>query len=138
MTRRFAILIPLAACLRADSQNDVRNLIASVADALSAGKEKLFLDFFDRSMPGFDKLRFNVEGLLSQADVGCSIEITSNEGDDAARAVTLDWILTFEKIDAVPGTTRRQKTVHCRVKKMGKKWRIVSFDPLDLFASPWR
>jgi hypothetical protein len=137
MTRRFALLIPVAACLRADSEKDVRNLIASVADALSAGKVVAFLEAFDKSMRGLDTLRFNVEGLLSQADIGCSIEITGNEGDDSVRAVTLDWILTFEKKDQVPGTTRRQKTVHCRVKKMGKHWRIVSFEPLDLFASPW-
>lgn len=136
MTRRFALLLPMAACLRADSEKDVRNLIASLADALSAGKVEAFLEGFDKAMRGLDNLRFNVEGLLSQADVGCSIEITGNEGDDAARKVTLDWILTFEKKDA-PGTTRRQKTVHCRVKKLGKKWRIVSFEPLDLFASPW-
>jgi hypothetical protein len=33
-------------------------------------------------------------------------------------------------------TTRRQKTVKCQLKKTCKKWRIVSFDPFDLFAPP--
>jgi hypothetical protein len=136
MTRRLLLLLPLAACLRADSEKDARDLIASAAAALSAGKAELFLDAFDPAMPGFDQLRYNVVGLTSQADVSCNIEVLSNEGDDAARSLTLDWILTIEKKDNSPGSTQRQKSVRCQLKKTGKKWRIVSFDPLDLFASP--
>jgi len=136
MTRRMLLLLSLAACLSADSEKDARDLIASAAGALSAGKVELFLDYFDRAMPDFDKLRYNVESLLSQADVSCSIEVTGNEGDDAERTLTLDWILETEHKDNSPGGTRRQKTVKVRLKKTGKKWRIVSFEPLDLFASP--
>jgi hypothetical protein len=136
MTRRLLILLPLAACLRADAEKDARDLIASAAGALSAGKVELFLDAFDPAMPGFGKLRDSVTGLISQADVSCNIEVLSNEGDDTARSLTLDWILTIEHNDNNPGSTRRQKTVKCQLKKIGKKWRIVSFDPLELFASP--
>ena len=67
MTRRWLLLLPLAACLRADSEKDARDLVASLADALSAGKVELFLDSFDRGMPDFDKLRFNVAGLMGQS-----------------------------------------------------------------------
>ncbi len=136
MTRRLLCLLPLAVCLHADSEKDVRDVIASEAGALSAGKAELFLDAFDKGMPDFDKLRYNVVGLLSQAEVGCSIEITGNEGDDEERTLTLDWILTIDRKDDNAGTTRRQKTVKCRLKKTGKKWRIVLFEPLDLLASP--
>ena len=87
------------------------------------------MDAFDPAMPGFDKLRYNVVGITSQADVSCSIEVLSNEGDDSARTATLDWILTLEHKDGNAGSTRRQKRVTCRFKKTGKKWRIVSFDP---------
>jgi len=136
MTRRLLLSLPLAACLRADSEKDARDLIASAAGALSAGKAELFLDAFDPAMPGYDKLRYNVVGLTSQADVSCNIEVVSNEGDDTARSLTQDWILTVEQKDNNGGSTRRQKTVKCELKKTGKKWRIVAFDPLDLFASP--
>jgi hypothetical protein len=125
MTRRLLLLIPLA-CLRAGSEEEVEDLIASAASALSAGKPELFLEAFDPSMPDFEKLRYEVVGLTGQADLSCSIEVLGNEGDDAVRTLTLDWILRID----------RQKTVKCRVKKNGKKWRIVSFDPLDLFAPP--
>jgi len=136
MTRRWLLLLPLAACLRADSEKDARDLVASLADALSAGKVELFLDSFDRGMPDFDKLRFNVAGLMGQSDVSCNVEIASNEGDDSERTLTLDWILTIEPKQDSPGATEREKTVKCRLKKTGKKWRIVWFEPLDLFASP--
>jgi len=101
---------------------------------LSAGKVELFLDSFDRAMPDFGKLRFHVAGLVEQADVSCNVEITSNEGDDSERALTLDWILTIEPKQDSPGATQREKTVKCRLKKVGKKWKIVSFEPIDLFA----
>jgi len=133
MTRRLWLLLPLAGLLRADSEKDVRDLIASAAAALSAGKVELFLDAFDRAMPDFEKLRYGVVGLTSRADVGCSIEIVSNEGDDSARSLTLDWILTIEQKDGSPGAARRQKTVKCEVKKVGKKWRIVAFVGMELF-----
>lgn len=134
MTRRLLLLLPVAACLRADSEKDARDLIASVAGALSAGKVALFLDAFDPALPGFDKLRDDVAGLTSEADLGCNIEVRSNEGDDTERTLTLDWILEIEHKDASPGVTRRQKTVKCQLKKTGKRWRIVAFDPLDLFV----
>lgn len=137
MTRHvLLLLLSLAACLRADSERDVRDLIASAAGALSAGKVELFLDAFDPAMPGFDKLRYNVVGLTSGSDVSCNIEISRNEGDDTERTLTLDWILTIEHKDNNPGFTQRQRNVKCLLKKTGKKWRIVSFDPLDLFAPP--
>lgn len=133
-TRRWLLLLPLADCLRADSEKDARALVASLAGALSAGKVELFLDSFDRAMPDFDKLRFNVAGLVEQADVSCNVEITGNEGDDSERTLTLDWILTVEPKQDSPGATQREKTVKCRLKKVGKKWKIVSFEPIDLFA----
>jgi hypothetical protein len=136
MTRRLVLLASLAACLRADSEKEVEEFIASAASALSAGEPERFLEAFDHSMPDFEKLRYLVVGLTSQTDVSCSIEIQSNEGDDALRALTLDWILRADKKGASAGSTHREKTVRCQLKRTGKKWRIVSFEPLDLFAPP--
>jgi hypothetical protein len=134
MTRRLLILLPIAACLRADSEREVVDLITGAASGLSAGKPEVFLEAFDPSMPEFEKLRAAVEGLVSQAELSCSIEVSSNQGDDAARSLELDWILSIRHRDSSPGSTHRQKTVKCQLRKTGRKWRIVSFDPLDLFA----
>jgi hypothetical protein len=134
MTRRLLLLLPIAVCLRADSAKEAEDLIASAAGGLSAGRPEEFLEAFDPSMPEFEKLRRAVVGLASQADLSCSIEILSNEGDEAARALELDWILGIEDKDHNLNYTRRQKTVKCEVRKAGRKWRIVSFDPWELFA----
>jgi len=136
MTRRLLIFLPIAACLRADSEREVVDLITEAASSLSAGKPEMFLEAFDPSMPEFEKLRAAVVGLVSQADLSCSIEVLSNQGDDAARTLELDWILRIDHRDGSPGSTRRQIAVKCQVRKNGKKWRIVSFDPLELFAPP--
>ena len=136
MTRRLLLLLPFAACLRADSGKEVEELITSAVSGLSAGKAELFLEVFDSSMPDFGKLRTAIEGLTRQAELSCSLEVLSNEGDDAARTLSLDWILHIVHKDGSPGSTRRQKTVKCEFRKSGKKWRIVSFDPVDLFAPP--
>jgi len=136
MWRRFLILLSLAALLRADSEKDAWNLVHSLADALSAANVTAFLDAFDRSMPGYDRLRTNVVGLLAQGDVGCNIEVTSNDGDDAERTLTLDWILTLEPKEVSPGMKRWEKKARCRLKRVGKKWKIVSFEPVDLFLAP--
>ena len=136
MTRCLLLQLPLAACLRADSEKEAEDLIASAVSGLSAGRPELFLEVFDPSMADFEKLREVVVGLTCQAELSCSIEVLSNQGDDAIRTLTLDWILRIDQKDGSPGSTRRQKTVKCQIKKNGKKWRIVSFDPLDLFAPP--
>ena len=138
MTRRLSLLLllPLAAGFAADSETEVRDVVAATARALSGGKVELFLDSFDPKMPGFDKLRDNIAGLTAQADVSCNVEILQNDGDDSDRTLTLDWILGIESKDTGLQTSHREKTVKCQLKKIGKKWRIVAFEPLDLFASP--
>ena len=134
MTRRLLLLIPLAVCLAADPEKESNDLIMTAATELSAGRADGFLGAFDPAMPGFQKLRGDVAALTSQANLECSIEVVSNEGDEAVRNLTLDWILHLGSKDNNPGSARRQKTVKCQVRKNGKKWRIVSFEPLDLFA----
>jgi hypothetical protein len=136
MTRRLLILLPIAACLRADSEREVVDVITEAASGLSAGKPEVFLEAFDPSMQDLGKLRTAVEGLVSQAQVSCSIEVVSNQGDDAARTLELDWILRIDRSGDSAGSTHRQKTVKCQLRKVGRKWRVVSFDPLDLFAPP--
>jgi hypothetical protein len=136
MTRRLLFLIPLAACLRADSQHEVVDLISSAATGLSAGKPEVFLEAFDAAMPGYEKLRDAVTALVSGAEIECSIDVTSNQGDDASRMLELDWILRIDRSERGEGSVRRQETVKCSLRKTGKKWRIVAFEPLEFFAPP--
>ena len=134
MTRRLLLLVPLAACFGADPEKEVQDLIASAVSGLGEGKADIFLDAFDRSMPGFQKLREYVMTLLTQGDVTGSIEFLANTGDDLERTLSLDWILRLDGKNGNPGYFQREKTVTCKLKKISKHWKIVSIAPLDFFT----
>ncbi|HEX3748406.1 MAG TPA: hypothetical protein VHW09_30980 [Bryobacteraceae bacterium] len=136
MTRRFLLLASLAVLLRANAEKDAWDLIRSMAEALSAGQAASFLSSFDRSLPDYDRLQNNVVGLVSQGDVGCNIEIVNNDGDDTERTLTLDWIFTVEPKEISPGAKHWEKKAKCRIRKTGKKWKVVYFEPVDLFKAP--
>jgi hypothetical protein len=136
MTRRALLLVPLAARLRADSAQDVWDLIASMASALSAGSAIEFLSAIDPAMPGYETLRANVTALVNEADVQSSIEMVEETGDDRSRAVELDWLIRMVDRQDEAVAERRQDHVKCRVEKSGKKWRIAWLEPLEFFAPP--
>jgi hypothetical protein len=136
MTRRALLLLPLVARLRADSAQQVWDLFASMASALSEANAIVFLNAFDPAMPGYEALRASVTALLREAEVQSSIDLVAEEGDDSSRTVELDWLLHI--VDRQDGAVaeRRQERVKCRVEKSGRKWRIASLAPLQFFAPP--
>jgi hypothetical protein len=136
MTRRALIFGVLAASLRADSADDVWELLSSLATDLSAGNPVEFLRAFDPAMPGYEGLRANVTSLLAQGDVQSSIEVESNEGDDRRRTVEADWLLRITGQAEVSGWVNRQERVKVGFEKQGKRWRVVSIEPLTFFAPP--
>ena len=138
MTRRALLLVPLAARLRADSAQQVWDLVTSMAAALSAGDASAFLRAFDAAMPGYEALRAGVTALLREAEVQSSIELVEEEGDDRSRAVELDWLVHIVSRQDGAVAERRRERVKCRVEKSGKKWRIAALEPLEFFAPPRR
>ena len=145
MTRRSLLVASLAAVLRADSEDDTWDLVASAARALveatalpppNRGTAAPFLSYFDPKMPGYETLRDNVIALIEQADLQSSIDPLRNEGNDRVREMTLDWLLTMSDPGSGIVATRREAEIRCRAEKQGKKWRIVSLEPVSFFASP--
>ena len=134
MTRRALLLVPFAACLRADSAQQVWDLFTSLAAALGAGNAIAFMDAFDPAMPGYEELRASVTALLNEAQVQSAIDLVEEAGDDRSRAVELDWLLHI--VDRQDGAVaeRRQERVKCRVEKSGRKWRVATLEPLQFFA----
>ena len=127
MTRRSLLWVPLAACLRADSGDEIRQLLNSAAEALRNHDEKKFLATFDPSMKGYRELASNVRGLLRDADVIASIEITSER---------MNWTLSIAAHDSSAGETRRHASAKYALENSGGKLRIASFDAVSLFAPP--
>jgi hypothetical protein len=127
ITRRTLLSLPVAACLRADSDDDIQALVNSAAEGLRNHDGKQFLAAFDPAMKGYRELAANVRGLLRDADVQASIEISSDQ---------MNWTLDIAAHDLSAGATRRQTKAAYHAERSGGKLRIVSFEPVSLFAPP--
>lgn len=137
MTRRLLLFTALAAPLgAADPAREVWDLFSNMASALAAGDAASFLAAFDPAMPGFPALRDDVMALVRVDSVQSAIDALRNDGDDRRRSVDLDWLLHLTSLGDSSKVTRRRETVHCRLEKQGKRWKIVALTPLSFFAPP--
>lgn len=142
MTRRRSLrsiaLLWCAAGVRAAAPADAaaaaEDAIGKAAGALRDRKPAAFWLLFDRSMPGYSRLRQESEALLRAARVESTIHIRKNEGDERARNLELDWQMDILQQEDAASATRRQATVRCRLEPRDGAWRIVSFEPASFFA----
>jgi hypothetical protein len=99
-----------------------------VSEALANLDADAFFDQFDRQMPDYDKLRDEIRELVGTAqEIGSTIDVITDEGDDEKRTMELDWLLKIDNNDA------RRQIVKCRVEKQGKKWKITALEPVEFF-----
>jgi hypothetical protein len=137
MTRRTLLWIPVAFGLRADADDDFKALVNSAAEALVNHDEKQFLAAFDPAMKAYRELAANVHGLLRDADVQASIEISSSEiSSSEISSGQMNWTVDIVAHDLSAGSTRRQAKVMYGAERSGGKLRIVLFEPVALFAPP--
>ncbi len=123
------VFLAMAAVAWADPPQDVLDFVRTAAENLADQNPQGFLDHFDREMPGYSILKDEIEA-LTYADVSSTIEFATDEGDDHARTMQLDWILRIN------GGTPKRQLIDCKIEKRGKKWKITSFRPLEFFAQP--
>lgn len=123
----------------ADAQQQIFDLFSRIASALSDDDPAIFIDAIDPAMPNFADFRRDIVALTDLADLTNSIEVLSDTGDDTHRAEELDWFLEIVG-KADPHTVeRRREVVKFGLERKGgkgKKWKIVSIDPLHFFAPP--
>jgi hypothetical protein len=93
-----------------------------------------FLRSVDPAMPGFEKLRAGITGLVRRGDVESTLDLISNEGDDRVRTLEVDWLLQVSDDATGIGGIRKEKHIQVRMTLQGKHWRIASLDPLDFFS----
>ena len=133
---RRAFLMALAAPLLADTRQEILDLITELASALSEGNGLAFLDHIDHAMPDYQKLEQNILALTEQNEVSAAIDILKQEGDDRTQTVELDWLLQIRSREDSGPIERRRETVKCRAERKKKNWKIVSLEPIALFAPP--
>jgi hypothetical protein len=133
---RLTLLLLLSSIAAwAEPPADVIDFFSSAASALANDDAAAFLDHFDRNLPEYAALRGEVEGLLAAYDVGSTIEVVSDEGDNQKRSLALDWLLiTDEKAANHGGHATRRRIVTCQIERRGKHWKItkIGTEPLLL------
>jgi hypothetical protein len=136
MRRLFLLAIAAAALAPADTPQELIDLFASMASALSEANPDVFLRAIDPAMPGYERFASNIQALATQNALSNSIEIVSQKGDDRVQIVELDWLLEIAGRGQSLVFVRREVIVKCRLERQKKKWRVVALDPADFFAPP--
>jgi hypothetical protein len=137
----FAAALALAAVAAApaalgDTHAEIVELFGSMTAALADDNGAGFMHGFDKNMPGYDKLKEYIDGLIRVAEATSDIAGISDEGDEQKRTVEMDWILDIRSREGAGPSVRREETVKMTVLKQNKRWRIVSIAPIDFFAPP--
>jgi hypothetical protein len=127
------LFVSFGAVTRADTHDEIVDLFASMAAALSDDNAPGFMKVFDRNMTGYDELRRQIEALILDFEISSSVEPLNDETKGPRHAVDLDWYLQLHSRAPAGPTFRRRQIVHCRLELQGKHWRIVSLDPLSFF-----
>jgi len=146
IVRSAALVCILAAFACADAHDDVIDVVTQMAGALTEvagngqsvvqGNVSRFMSAFNKDMPDYATLEGNVTALVRQAEVSSSIQTVSEEGDDQARSIDLDWVMQVRSLEQDGPIVRRREVVHCEFHKEKKHWKIVSLKPIDFFAPP--
>jgi len=140
-----------AAFAFADAHDDVIELVTSMANALTEvivdgngvergrGNVSGFMAVFSKDMPDYDTLKNNVTGLLNEGEVSSSIRTVTEDGDDEARSIDLDWVLEVRSLEQDGPIIQRREVIHCELRKgeANKKkqhWKIVAIKPIDFFS----
>ncbi len=91
---------------------------------------------FDPALPGYAQLKDNVLALEQAADIESSVDLVQNDGNDEARTIVVDWLMSLVGHDTSVTDVQRSETLTCRLEKRGKSWRITSLEPRSFFAPP--
>jgi murein L,D-transpeptidase YcbB/YkuD len=130
---RLLVGFLLAASLTAVGQNrppEQMEVFRAVTEALANQDADAFLDQFDSKMPQYEKLRDEIQDLFGAAqEIGSTIDVITDEGEDQKRTLELDWLLKIDNNDP------RRQIVKCQVEKQGKKWKITALDPVEFFKN---
>ncbi|MEP7353562.1 MAG: hypothetical protein ABI824_10065 [Acidobacteriota bacterium] len=130
--RAVALVALLVLCaagsLKAETPAAVLNVFRTAVESLASQDLNQFMGLFDRSMPGYEELRHHIGLRIGTEGLGSTIEVVTDEGDEAKRVMQLDWLLRPEH-----GSAKRA-VVKCTLEHKGKTWKIVALDPVAFFT----
>ena len=131
---RWVFLCVLCGALQA-AELPVRPALLELSAALEDGNAARFLAMFDKKRcPDYGKLEGNVVALVAQYDVGSSVGIVDQAPEGDAVELKLDWLLRLRPSSGGPAVERRGQ-LRCRLEPRGKKWKVVSLEPVSFFSA---
>lgn len=134
--RAIALSLFIAIIVWAQSAPDVVEFLHSAASALSIAHDPYgqgrpdagaFLEKFDTAMPRFAEFRNEIQELVASAEVGSTIEVLSDDGDNQKRVLQLDWVLE------IPDQRPRRRVIKCTIERVKGEWKFTALDPIDFF-----
>jgi hypothetical protein len=133
LSRRLTLLLLLCA-LSASAQQSraIREQVAHVASALSAGHPAEAMDPFDKSFTDYAKLRDYFTALTDAHTIINEMDITDEQIDQHEATLTIHWTLTLQDLTTGLSESRAQDlTVKLTMAKYD--WRIVDLSPVEFF-----
>ena len=130
----IALRLAIAALAFVQITSRFNDTIAAMASALAENNPDSFLENVDKNMPGYERLKSNVQALTAQADIHSGIEQIVEEGDQ----VTVNWEMRIEPRNDLPSveSERRVETLHLKFVQAGKRWKLAGLDHIEFFEPP--
>jgi len=134
MTRLLILLLLIRVPLFGDAEQDITDVVTNLASALSDNNLQAFLKTLDHDMANFGEIQHDVNALLSDSVISCSVDVIGTAGSGTALSADLDWYMVVRSQQDQNLIERRRTKVSIKVEKRGKKWVVTSFSPVSVFA----
>ena len=134
MGRLLLLLLISRLPLWADAEQDITEVVSTLASALSGNSAQRFLKNLDHDMPDYRQIEHDIHGLIADTLIGCSVDLIANTGSETARQADLDWFMVLSSKQDENLIERRRTKVTVKMEKRGKRWIVTAFSPMSIFA----
>ncbi len=130
---RLALLLLFgAALLPAQQERAIREQVAHVASALSAGHPLEAMDPFDKSCKDYSLLLTYFTGLTDAHTIMNEMDINDEQIENHEATLIIHWTMTLS--DLVTGlTVSREQDLTVKLSMKKYDWRIVELSPVEFF-----
>ena len=118
------------------TKEDVLDVFAVIAAALSDGSGARAMSSFDKSVPEYSRLREYLYVLAEGWQTSCSIEVIDFKEEQGVARLKLRWLLRITVAGGTGRMTDREQEVSAKVERRGKGWKITAFEPVEFFRPP--
>jgi hypothetical protein len=119
----------------AGTEDDIRNILASMATDLSAGNISGFLKSTAKTLAARDELRQQLVGLTSAYDINSSVQVQTSSGGADQQSAKVDWYLSGRSRSDNAISFQRREVLSIEFSRVNKRWLVTSIEPRAFFSS---